>query len=319
VLKTGDKVRVTAELVDALSGRQPMSDRYDRNVKDIFALQDEITMNVLSAMRVVLSEGEMARVMAKGTKNLDAYLKVMQANQLRYVYNPQGLAMAQKLSEEAIALDPKYAMAYSMLGAVLVSEVMLGEYKHPKEVLEKAKRYGEKGVALDDSLSYAHSALSWTLTMNRDHDRAVAEAQRAVDLEPNSAQANHTLGSALAYAGQYEQSIPFSKKALSLSPIPFSMTLATLGTTYRILGRYQEAIAVLKEATQREPNALNAHQSLVTTYMLAGKEQEARAEAAEVLRISPNYSLEQVAKASPWKDRTIVERSVEAMRKAGLK
>jgi adenylate cyclase len=320
VQRTGDRVRVTAHLVDALNGRELMSERYDRNVKDIFALQDEITMNVLSAMRVVLTEGEMARVMTKGTKNLDAYLKVMQANQLRYVYNPQNLAMARQLAEEAIALDPKYAMAYSMLGAVLVSEVSLGEYKDPKEVLARARKYGEKGVALDGSLSYAHSALSWVLTMNGDNDRAVAEAQLGVDLDPNSAQANHTLGSALAYAGQPEQAIPYLKKALRLSPVPFTMTLSQLSGVYRRLGRYEEAIAVLKEMTQREPDALWGHLILTATYMLVGRESEARAEAAEVLRINPNFSLEQFENSTPEKDRARVRANmIEPLRKAGLK
>jgi adenylate cyclase len=323
VLKTGDTVRVTAQLVDALSGHELMSERYDRNLKNIFTLQDEITMKVLSAMRVVLSEGEMARVMAKGTKNLDAYLKVMQANQLRYVYNAQSLAMAQKLSEDAIALDPKYAMAYGMLGAVLVSEVFLGQYKDPKEIkelLEKARKYGEKAVALDGSLSYAHSALSWTLTMCRDNDRGVAEAQRAVDLEPGSAQANHTLGTALLYASRYEQSIPVLKKALRLSPVPFSMTLGSLAGSYRNLGRYEESIAVYKEMTQREPDALNGRLGLTATYMMAGMESEARAQAAEVLRINPNFSLEQYAKANPLKNRTdLRDRTIEPLRKAGLK
>jgi len=307
VQRTGDRVRVTAQLVDALSGRELMSEQYDRNVKDIFALQDDITMNVLSAMRVVLTEGEGVRVMAKGTKNLNAYLKVMQAIQLRYVYNPQNLAMARKLAEEAIALDPKYAMPYSIIAAALASEVSLGEYKDPKEALARARKYGEKAIALDGSLSYAHSALSWVLTMSGEDDRAVAEAQRGVDLDPNSAQANHTFGSALAYAGQYEQSIPQLKKALRLSPVPFTMTLSQLGGVYRRLGRNEEAIAVLKEMTQREPDALWGHVMLTATYILVGKESEARAEAAEVLRISPNFSLEQLEKSTPTKDRAFLE------------
>jgi adenylate cyclase len=315
VQRTGDKVRVTAQLVDALSGRELMSERYDRNVKDIFALQDEITMNVLSAMRVVLTEGEGVRVMAKGTKNLDAYLKVMQAIQLRYVYNPQNLAMARKLAEEAIALDPKYAMPYSIIAAALASEVSLGEYKDPKEALARARKYGEKAIALDGSLSYAYSALSWVLTMSGDNDRAVSQAQRAVDLEPNSAQANHTLGSALAYAGQYEQSILQLKKTLRLSPVPFAMTLQQLGGVYRRLGRYEESIAVLKELTQREPDALWGHLNLTVTYILAGKEPEARAEAAEVLRISPNFSLEQFENSNPGN----MKNFIDSLRKAGLK
>src|ERR1035437_8841258 len=134
VQRIGNKVRVTVQLLDAHSGCQILSERYDRVMTDIFVLQDEITMNVLTAMRVVLSEGEMARVTAKGTKNLEAYLKVMQATQLRQVFNAPNLAMAKRLAEEAIALDPNYAMAYSVLGSALSSEVSIGQHKNTKEV-----------------------------------------------------------------------------------------------------------------------------------------------------------------------------------------
>jgi TolB-like protein/Flp pilus assembly protein TadD len=260
VQRTGDKVRVTAQLVDALSGRELMSEQYDRNVKDVFALQDEITMNVLSAMRVVLTEGEMAQVMVKGTKNLNAYLKVMQAVQLRDVYNPQNLAMARQF------------------------------------------------------------ALSWVLTMCGDDDRAVAEAQRGVDLDPNSAQANHTFGSSLVFDGQYEQAIPILKKALRLSPVPFAKTLQQLGGAYRRLGRNEEAVVVLKELTKREPDAFFGHMGLAAAYMQLGKEAEARAEAAELLRINPNFSLERLEKSTPAKDRAfVVKNNIEPLRKAGLK
>jgi serine/threonine protein kinase/TolB-like protein len=320
VQRTGNKVRVTAQLVDALSGRELMSERYDRDLKDIFALQDELTMKVLTEMRVVLDVGETARVMAKGTNNLEAYLKVVQADELILVPNKPNLAMAKKLAGEAIALDPKYAMAYSMMGSALAQEANMGYYKDPKEALEKAKKYGEKAVALYDSLSSAHLHLSWILVVNREYDRAIAEAQRGVDLEPGSAVANSALGQSLSFSGQYEQAVPVLKKALRLTPIPRPSTLAMLASTYPMLGQSPEAIAIAKELTQREPDMPNAHMILAATYMLAGKEPEARAEAAEVLRINPNFSLEQYAKAAPWRNQTdLKERMIEPLRKAGLK
>lgn len=277
-------------------------------------------MNVLTAMRVVLSEGEMARVTAKGTKNLEAYLKVMQATQLRQVFNAPNLAMAKRLAEEAIALDPNYPMAYSVLGSALSSEVSIGQHKDTNAVLAKAKKYSEKAIALDDSLGFAHSILSWTLIMNREYDRAISEAQRGLDLEPGSAQANHNLGMCLSYSGQYELAVPWLKKALLLSPVPKPTTLGSLGLTYRNLGQYQESIAAFKDATQREPDYLPGHLGLAATYILAGKEPEARAEAAEVLRINPNFSLEQYANSHPMKNRTdLLDRYIEPLHKSGLK
>lgn len=318
VSKTGNRVRVTAQLIDASSGRQLMSERYDRSMNDMFALQDELTIKVLSSMRVVLSEGDMAQVMDKGTRKLDAYLKVMQANQLRQ--SSQYLAMSTKLAEGAIALDPKYAMAYAVIALNLANEVRLGQHRNSTEVLAKAKSFGEKAVALDESLSYGHSALSWVLAMSGNHDIALAEAQRAVDLEPGSAQTNHTLGVVLCYAGQYEKSIQFLKKALRLSPVPFPMTLAALGLAYRMLGRYEESIAVMNDFTRREPEALIGRVYLAASLAMAGRESEARVQSAEVLRIDPNFSLEQYAKATPLKNQSdLMNREIEPLRKAGLK
>jgi adenylate cyclase len=295
-----------------------MSEQYDRNMKDIFSLQDEITMKVLTAMRVTLTEGETARVMAKGTNNLEAYLKVMQANQLRQAR--QNLTTSKRLAEEAIALDPKYALAYAVLSLALANEVGLGQYKEPREVLEKARKLAQKAVTLDDSLAYAHIALSSALGGSRDYDRAASEAQRAIDLEPGLAQGYYQLGKCLYDSGQYEQSVPLLKQALRLSPVPYPPHLIQLASSYRMLGRYEEAIAVLKDPTQREPDMLPGHLQLAAAYMLAGREPEARAEAAEVLRISPNFSLERYANSNPLKNRTdLMQLVIEPLRKAGLK
>lgn len=236
------------------------------------------------------AEGEMARVTTKGTKSLEAYLKVMQANQLRYVFNPQNLAISAKLAKEAIALDPNYAVAYSVLGLALTTEAFIGQYKDPSKVLAEGKKYGAKAVALDDSSGYVHSALSWTLIMNREYERAISEAQRGVDLEPGSAQATYELGMGFYYSSQYEQSIPWFKRALRLSPVPLAPALGVLGGAYRMLGQYPESITVCKELTEREPDYLPGHLGLAATYMLVGKAPEARTEIAEVLRINPKFS-----------------------------
>jgi len=320
VQRSGDRLRITAQLIDATTGHHLFSERYDRDLKDIFAIQDDITIKILTTMRVALAEGEAARVMGKGTKNLEAYLKVMQATQLRSAFNKESMARSRKLAEEAIALDPGYAMAYSSAAGALANEVYLGAYKNPKEALERATKLAEKGVALEDSLANTHSTLSWLLIMNRDFDRGVAEAERAVALEPGSGLSYTTLGLTLNYAGRYEEAIPALKNAIRLMPIPSTVCLANLGFSYRMLARYEESIASLKQLIQREPDSMTGHLHLAATYVLAGKEVEARAEAAEVLRINPNFSLEQFAKTTPMKNQTdLTDRWIEPLRKAGLK
>jgi len=320
VQRSGDRLRITAQLIDATTGHHLFSERYDRDLKDIFAIQDDITMKILTAMQVALTEGEAGWMSAKGTKNLEAYLKVMQATQLRSALTKENMARSRKLSEEAIALDPGYAMAYSSAAGALANEVYLGAYKNTKEALERATKLAEKGVALDDSLALAHGVLSWVCIMSRDFDRGVAEAERAVAMEPGSGLSYTTLGLSLNYAGRYEEAIPALKNAIRLMPIPSAVCLNNLGFSYRMLGRYEESIASLKQLIQREPDSMTGHLHLAATYVMAGKEPEARAEAAEILRINPNFSLEQFAKTTPMKNQAdLMDRWVEPLRKAGLK
>jgi adenylate cyclase len=320
VQRSGDRLRITAQLIDTVTGNPLFSERYERRLEDIFAIQDDITMKILTAMRVAMTEGEAARVMGKGTGNLEAYLKVMQAMQLRQNFNKESFALSRQLAEEAINLDPGYALAYSCAALAISNEVFLGAYKDPKEALERATKLAERGVALDDSLAYPHSILSWLRIMNREYDKGVVEAERAVALEPGSVISYSQLGTNLFYAGQYEEAIRALKQALRLSPIPPTPVLTNLGHSYRMLGRYEESIAILKQLIKREPDAFSAHLSLTATYMLAGKEAEARAQVAEVLRINPNFSLERFAKTTPMKNQLdLMERYIEPARKAGLK
>ena len=315
---SGDRVRITVQLIDALKGHHLFSERYDRELKDIFALQDEITKKALMAMRVAL-RGEDSRASEKGTtKNLDAYLKLLQAWEHMNVMNKDKMALARPLVEEALALDPGNASAYAALAHVTILEVYVGASKSPRESLDRAEELAKKALALDDSNFYPHAVLSLTYRFKKQFDKAISPAERAVALSPNSALACFMLGAALYGSERFEEAIPHFKKSLRLSPIPIGQCLHILATTYRFLGRYDEAIATYKKLLQREPEYLPAHVGLAATYVLVGRQEEARAEAAEVMRIDPQFSLERYAKTWPLRQ-ALVDQSVEALRKAGLK
>jgi adenylate cyclase len=315
---SGDRVRITVQLIDALKGHHLFSERYDRELKDIFTLQDDITMKALMAMRVAL-RGEDARASQKGTtKNLDAYLKLLQAWEHMNVMNKDKMALARPLVEEALALDPENALAYAALAHVTVLEVYVGASKSPRESLDRAEELAKKALALDDSNFYPHTVLSFTYRFKKQFDKAISEAEKAVALSPNSALACFTLGGALYSSERFEEAIPHLKKSLRLSPIPIGQCLHILATTYRFLGRYDEAIATYKKLLQREPDYLPAHVNLAATYVLAGRQEEARAEAAEVMRIDPQFSVERYTKTWPLRQ-ALIDQSVEALHKAGLK
>jgi adenylate cyclase len=319
VRKAGDKIRITAQLIDALNGHHLWAKQYDRNLKDIFAVQDEITKKIITAMQVKLTAGEDVKAAARGTNNLEAYLKCLQADVLIKRMNPECNALGRQLAEEAIALDPEYAWAYYTLGRTYTVEVWLGTTKFPKQSIAKAMELWQKTIALDDTLAEAYSRLGFLYSMTRQHDKGVAEAEKAVALNPNSAGAHFYLGKTLFFAGKAEESIPEYKKAMRLNPIPPSMYLWSLGLSYAYTGQYEEATTWCEKAVCQEPNDLFAHLMMTVVYSLSGREEGARAEAAEVLRVQPKFSLEKFEKKLTYKSKEDRVRFLSALRKAGLK
>ena len=218
--KTGDTVRITVQLIDALTGQHLFSERYDRQLKDLLVMQDEITMKILDAIQVKLTAGEDARLRAKGTTNLEAYLKLMQARQFIQMYNKESLALGRRLTEQALALDPHYAVAYATLCKIQMNEVTLGVHKNSREALEQAVKLGEKAITLDDSNALAHAMLSMPYAWLHEYDKAIAEAEKAVSLDPNSAYAYHALAAVLTWAGRPQEAIPFLRNPFASARFP---------------------------------------------------------------------------------------------------
>jgi adenylate cyclase len=319
IQKTEDRVRITAQLIDAITGKHLWAERYDSDLKDLFALQDEITMKIITALRVKLTEGERANVGVAGTDNLRAYLKLMQAGKQMRRWNKEGNALARKLSEEAIALDPEYADAYLSLSAAHLMDMMYGTSESPKQSLKKAEELVQKAISLRGGFARARGFLGRIYVTKRQYDLAIAEGERAVALAPNSSFVHAALAFSLHYAGRPEEAIPLYKKAIRLSPIADSWYLGGLGACYRMMGRYEEAISTYKTALSFSPDAVNYHAGQAANYVLAGHMEEAQAKATEVLRIDHKFSLESWRKGQLYKDQAYLEKLIYAMRKAGLK
>ena len=318
VQKSGDKVRITAQLIDALSGHHLWAERYDRELKDIFALQDEIAMKVITALQVKLTAGEMAGMIAKGTKNIDAFIKYVQAYELMTKLTKEGNAQAKKVLEEAIALDPEYSRLYMGLGQTHFYDVWLGTTESPDQSLARAFELVQKAISLDDSNAAAHGTLGQVYVMKRQYDKAIAECERAVSLDPNSAENIFRLGFVLNYAARAVEAIPYLQNAIRLNPLPPAAYFVILAISYRDSEQYEKAIETCKKALQREPNTQFAYIHIAISYIRLGQEKEARAAAAEILRINPKFSLERYAKMLPF-PQPVADRIVEDLRKAGLK
>jgi adenylate cyclase len=319
VRRDGDRVRVTAQLVDAATGHHVFSERYDRELRDIFALQDEVTMKVLTALQVKLTVGEQARIWAKGTKNLDAYLKCLEARDKSYLFNKESNILARELAKEATELDPQYALAYSVLGSSHMMDVWLGASQPPQRSMAQAVELARKAITMDESLGEPHGLLGFLYTMTGEHDKGIEQATRAVALDPNSDKAHQYLGLALRFGGKPQEAIPVIKKAIRLNPFTPSNYIFNLGLALLFSGQHEEAIAECKKAAAQEPRNLGAQLALLAAYGFSGREEEARAGAAEVLRIDPNFSVERFSKTLVYKNPAERDRFIDALRKAGLK
>jgi len=319
VQRSADRIRITAQLIDARKGHHLWAERYDRDLKELFALQDEITMKIITALEVELTEGEQARVAGSGTDNLDAYLKILQARDLKRLQTIENNHKARQLAEEAIALDPNYAQAYRWLGGTHLIDVWLGSTKSPRESLRKAMELAKKALSLDDSLGGAHGLLGNIYIMRRDYEKGIRETERGVELEPNGADAHALLGMGLLFADRAAEGVPILKKAIRLDPHTPGWYMHVLASAYRDIRKYEEAIEWGDKAVQQNPKNVLSRKILCSIYSLAGRMDEARAQAKEIMRLNPNFSVDQVARTDPQKNQGVKKRYIDALRKVGLK
>lgn len=238
VRKSENHVRVTAQLIDALTGKHLWAERYDRDLKQLFAIQDEITLEIIRALQVNLTEGEQARVIGKGTKNLQAYLKALEASVQFSRMDKQGSMKAKQLAKEAIALDPNYAYPYSTLSTAHLLDLWFDFSESPKESMRLAVEAAQKALALDPSDPRTHAGWANLYVMQREYDKAIASAERAVALNPGGARSLYALAIAMFYSCRFNEAVTVYEQAMRLDPFPSSMYFRNLGGAYRCVGRY---------------------------------------------------------------------------------
>jgi len=310
-------IHINARLIDAVTGRYLWAGRYDRPLADIFELQDEITLKTVSAVGIHVGDGDRGRIFSKGTRNVDAYLKVMHGYQYWYRQGKETNLQARKLAEEAMTLDPKFPDAFVLLGATHQMEPFLGATKSPRKSWEAAIRWYQRALAIDASHPVANGALAFVYGCRKQYEEASDQARRAIEISPGRNQSY--LGFVFIFTGRYEEALHVFKRTIRLDPKGPAFYFLALGHAYRGLKQYDEAIAAYRKALDRHPDYPSAYAFLAATYNLAGRQDEARAAAAEVLSIHPEFSLDKFAKVLPYKDEDYLDSAIEAMRNAGLK
>jgi TolB-like protein/class 3 adenylate cyclase len=317
IQKVGNRVRINAQLIDATTDHHLWAERYDRELDDIFAVQDELTTSIVAALEVMLTEDEQTRVARQYTSNLEAYdLFLRGRSYLRGTKRTH--LQARQLFDEAIELDPTFAAAYAEKSVTYFSNFIMPMSQDPK-VLEAALEEAERAVVLDDSLPLARARLGWVYLAKMRHEEAITEGRRAIALDPNDADSYAQLGNILNWAGKPEEGIGLIEKAMRLNPhYPFSY-LFYLGHAYYLLGRNDEAIALMKRVVTRAPYFLPVHRHLAVLYQESGRQEEARAEVAAVLRIFPGASIEDSRQRCLYvREAALLERFFDGLRKAGM-
>jgi len=318
VRKSGERMRITAQLIDANSGHHLWAERYDRGLKDVFALQDEITENILTSMEVNLTEGEQARLWRRGAVNRKAYEKVLKALEHYRRMTKEDNALAREVYKEAMALDPEYAVPVVGLSYTHWMDVINGWSRSPRNSMKEAAELAEKALKLDDSLADTHVLLGNIYLMKGQYQEAMEAGERALALEPNGADVNALLGLMLRYLGRSDEAIRVLEKAIRLNPIPPAWYLYNIGDAYRLAGLQDMAIQSFKSALEQNPDHFLSKVYLAATYGETGERKEGQRLAAEVLQLNPRFSVDQYARRLPYKNRYDIEKFIDSLHKVGL-
>jgi adenylate cyclase len=312
-----DQIRITAQLIDALTGHHLWAERYDRKFEDIFAIQDEITMKILAGLQVKLTEGERMTSFAMKTKNIDAYLKALKSNEYFIRHTRENNIRSRQLAQEVIDLDPEYFLGWLLLAHTHLMDVHIGWTDSPKESIEKAVELTYKAEEIAGEEMY--HVWAWISWLDRQYDKAISKMKKAIAGDHNNDLFHMHLGQILVFGGRPQDGIVAIQRAMRLNPFYPTWYLCILAEAYELTDRYNEAIEAYEGVLRRGDYDNCAHIGLATTYIYVGREEQAKAHAQELLKRYPESSfLNWYRQYGEYSDQAVLNRKVEALRKAGL-
>jgi TolB-like protein len=321
VQRAADRVRIMAQLIDATSGRHLWADRYDRDLQDLFALQDEITLKIVFALQVKLSIGVQTRLTRKTMPNFVAWSYGIRGYGHMMRHTKADNAKAREFFERAASLAPEYAPVISALGWTYWEDAFHGWSESREKSLLRTVELAKKALALDDSDPMIHALWGAIYLRQGRYDQAIAEGEKSVALGPNQAFPHFLLAMYLHHTDRHKEAVPLIRKAMRLDPYyPFTY-LELLGSVYLNMEEYEKAVEAYKMLVVREPHRIAGHRGLAIAYIRLGRKEQARSEVAEILKLFPEYSLEVYRKQLHLMDMdpAAVESVIAALREAGLK
>jgi adenylate cyclase len=320
IRRAGNRVRITAQLIDAGSGGHLWAERYDRDWTDIFEVQDDVTRRIVEALKITLSPAEKALLADSGTSNMEAYDAALRGREilLGKTKNRQTFEQAKAFFLKAIELDPNYAQAYAGLGFLHMFDYQNRWSDDPDSSLGQAKRFAQLAIEKDPKQALPHVVAAVSAGFDRDLERAKAEVDIALSLNPNLALANNVFGTMRIYSGQPLEAIPAIERAMRLDPASSGQFLHFLGMANLLAGKYETAAALLKQRILLAPETDFSRAILASALGHLGEVEEARRVWGELEKINPKYSFRDHFSRQPFKNPADVARIAEGLTKAGL-
>jgi len=315
VRKIGNTVRITAQLIEGSSGHHLWAQRYDRDLENIFEIQDEVNRKIVSACSLQLSDGERQKLERRGTEVIDAYDYVLRGMKETQANTMEGTARARYCFESALELDPDYATAYARLALNYIFRWIQDWSKSKEDSIDKGLEFALKAVAIDSQLAMAHAALCWAYLWQGEHDKAIAEGRLAIDLDPDDVLALERLAMSMIFSGDAELSLPLIEKARRLNP-NFTYDFVH-GVAMFMMSNYGEAIEDTQRSFSLSPHFVPAGLYLAASHALTGNQSEAAAAVAKIRQFSPSYQLRD-GFLTQFKNSEDRERFISGLRQAGL-
>jgi TolB-like protein len=318
VRKGGNRVRITAQLIDTRSGDHVWAERYDRTLDDIFAVQDEITREIVVALSVKLGHGEEARIWSGRTMSHEAWEYLTRGMNAHLRFTTEGNVEAQRLAREALQIEPDSAPARAVLAWALTVGGRYGFVPDREAALAEAEALAVELIALDPMNADGHALMGNLHATRLRFDEAIVSGERSIELGPSIATNHGVLALSLYYTGRFQECLMRSRKAIRLSPYFPDWFLLPLGEGYRGTGQLQKARAVFEHLAARAPGSLMSHTRLARIHADLGNEAQARAAAETVLSLDPGFSIARFLASAPLKDRVERDNFAAGLLKAGL-
>jgi adenylate cyclase len=318
VRKAGNRVRITAQLIDAGSGGHLWADRFDRDLTDIFAMQDEVIEKIVGALAVTLTRGEEKELRRRGTEKVEAYESWLRGREFATRSTRDSVALARTMYRRAIEIDPDFAAPHAGLALAALSDYASDWALDPAQALDEAEKWARRAIELCDGEPASHLALGGVLLWRRDHEGALAEFHRMIAIDPNFAQGHSAAGMALMYAGRPAEAVTAIATAMRLDPHYAPIVLHFLAQANFSLEKYETAAQLLVDRIARNPGTDSSRMLLASCYGHLGRVDDARATWAGLLKVNPDFSLTQRARVLPYKNAGDFERIAQGLAKAGL-